>query len=233
MTNLPKHIAIIMDGNGRWAAKRNKLRMAGHKAGGEVAKEIIDACRKRNIAALTLFAFSSENWQRPSVEVNYLMERFLKGLENDAAELVKNNIRLRIIGERGRLQKKLRNQIVKVEELTHANSGLQLNIALNYSGRWDIFQAAARLAQNVAADMLPANAITEEAFQALLCLHDLPEPDLLIRTSGERRLSNFMLWQLAYTELYFTDALWPDFNEAELELALQAYAQRERRFGGI
>jgi len=229
MNKLPRHIAIIMDGNGRWAKQHNLPRLTGHKAGGTVAREIIKACSQRGIEVLTLFAFGIENWKRPHEEVDNLMKLLFTTLQKHTADLHKYNIQLRIIGDRTRLNKKLQNKILSAEQETVQNTGLKLNTAINYSGRWDILQAVQRLTKEVKS----GEPITQEYFQSLLSLHDLPEPDLFIRTSGERRISNFLLWQLAYTELYFTDILWPDFHEQELEKALQAYASRERRFGGL
>ncbi len=232
MSESPRHIAIIMDGNGRWAQQRNLSRSAGHKAGGEAAKAIIKSCAESGIEVLTLFAFGVENWNRPTKEVNYLMNLFFRNLEK-SHELHDQNIKLSIIGDYSRFSEKLRQRIIKSQELTANNTGLHLNAAINYSGRWDIINAAKQLAQQVNSDNLAADEITEEVFAQFLCLHDVPEPDLFIRTSGEQRISNFLLWQLAYTELYFTDVLWPDFNKEELEKALQAYATRERRFGRV
>ena len=229
MNKLPRHIAIIMDGNGRWAKQHNLPRLTGHKAGGTAAREIIKACSQRGIEVLTLFAFGIENWKRPHEEVDNLMKLLFTTLQKHTADLHKYNIQLRIIGDRTRLNKKLQNKILSAEQETVQNTGLKLNTAINYSGRWDILQAVQRLTKEVKS----GEPITQEYFQSLLSLHDLPEPDLFIRTSGEQRISNFLLWQLAYTELYFTDILWPDFHEQELEKALQAYASRERRFGGL
>lgn len=233
MNNLPKHVVIIMDGNGRWALQRKFPRILGHKEGGKAAEKVIKSCIQKGIEVLTLFAFSTENWNRPQEEVNFLMELFLKVLNKDIKKIHKNNIKLRIIGETSSLNKKLRNKIIQAEELTSINTGLKLNIAINYSGRWDIFQAAKNIALAVEFGKLKAQDVTQEVFKSKLCLFDLPEPDLFIRTSGELRISNFLLWQLAYTELYFTDTLWPDFNEQTLDEALSAYAARERRFGAI
>ncbi len=232
MSGLPRHVAIIMDGNGRWAQQRNLSRSAGHKAGGEAAKEIIKACAGTGIEVLTLFAFGMENWKRPTKEVNYLMNLFFRNLEK-SHELHEQNIKLNIIGDYSRFSAKLKQRIMQSQELTANNTGLHLNAAINYSGRWDITNAAKQLAQQVKSDNLTADDITEETLAQFLCLHELPEPDLFIRTSGEQRISNFLLWQLAYTELYFTDVLWPDFNKEELEKALQAYDARERRFGRV
>lgn len=225
MSKLPRHIAIVMDGNGRWAKKRGLPRLAGHKAGGEAAKEIIKACSEKGIEVLTLFAFGTENWNRPAEEVDNLMKLFFDVLQKNTKDLHKYNVQLRIIGDCTKLSKKLQDKIVSVQQETANNSGLKLNAAINYSGRWDIWQAIKKLLQK--------GEVTLENFQSLLCLHDLPEPDLFIRTSGEQRISNFLLWQLAYTELYFTDVLWPDFKTQALDEALLAYSKRERRFGGL
>lgn len=233
MNKLPKHIAIIMDGNGRWAKKRNLPRSAGHRAGGEAVQEIIRACNEKSIEILTLWAFGIENWNRPVEEVNYLMKLFFDALQRDIKDLQKYNIQLRVIGDCARLDEKLQNKIVEAQQLSANNTGLKLNVGISYSGRWDILQAVKRLGHSVEIGELKAEQITQEYFQSLLCLHDLPEPDLFIRTSGELRISNFMLWQLAYTELYFTDILWPDFHKDALEDALRAYAKRERRFGEL
>ena len=225
MSKVPRHIAIVMDGNGRWAKKRGLPRLAGHKAGGEAAKEIIKACSEKGIEVLTLFAFGTENWNRPAEEVDNLMKLFFDVLQKNTKDLHKYNVQLRIIGDCTKLSKKLQDKIVSVQQETANNSGLKLNAAINYSGRWDIWQAIKKLLQK--------GEVTLENFQSLLCLHDLPEPDLFIRTSGEQRISNFLLWQLAYTELYFTDVLWPDFKTQALDEALLAYSKRERRFGGL
>lgn len=229
---LPHHIAIIMDGNGRWAKKRGLLRVAGHNAGVESVRAVVKACAEKKIDVLTLFAFSTENWQRPQDEVGYLMEQlFVKALENETGDLHKNNVQFRVIGEIGRLTEKLQQKILAAVKLTANNNGLKLVIALSYSGRFDITEAARKLGDEIEAGKLKAADITIEKFHAKTALCDLPEPDLFIRTSGEQRISNFMLWQLAYTELYFTDILWPDFREAEFNAALTAYSQRSRRFG--
>ncbi len=230
-SHLPRHIAIIMDGNGRWAKKRFMPRVAGHKVGVEAARQVVKNCAKRNIKVLSLFAFSSENWRRPAQEVGYLMELFLTGLEREVSMLHENNIQLRFIGDRSHFSEKLCLKIAEVEKMTSNNTGMILIIAADYGGQWDICQAARQLAQAVEAGELSSAAITPEKIQAQLSFADLPDPDLFIRTSGELRISNFMLWQLAYSELYFTETLWPDFDEKELEKALTHYAQRERRFG--
>lgn len=228
---LPKHIAIIMDGNGRWAKKRLLPRAAGHRAGVDAVHRTVTCCIEKGIEALSLFAFSSENWQRPTEEVNFLMDIFLTVLEREATKLHKQNIQLRVIGDRTRFDQKLQLQIEKVEALTANNSGLKLNIAANYGGRWDICEAFKKLASELVNGSLPTTAITPELISKKLSLADLPDPDLFIRTSGEQRISNFFLWQLGYTELYFTDVLWPDFDSTELEKALTVFENRERRFG--
>jgi undecaprenyl diphosphate synthase len=233
MNKLPRHIAIIMDGNGRWAKKRNLPRSAGHRAGGKSAQEIIRTCSEKGIEVLTLWAFGTENWNRPAEEINYLMKLFFDVLQKNINDLQKYSIQLRIIGDSVRLDKKLQDKIVEAQQLSANNTGLKLNVGISYSGRWDILQAVKKLGHTIEAGQLKAEQITQEYFQSLLCLHDLPEPDLFIRTSGELRISNFLLWQLAYTELYFTDILWPDFHKDDLENALKAYARRERRFGGL
>ncbi|WP_126455556.1 polyprenyl diphosphate synthase [Sulfuriflexus mobilis] len=221
---LPRHVAIIMDGNGRWAKKRLLPRFAGHKSGVKSARMAIEVCVKLNIDALTLFAFSSENWKRPRKEVDLLMDLFVSSLREEAASLHKNNIRMRVIGDRQAFSEKLQKRIEEVETLTAENDGMTLTIAANYGGRWDILQAAQRaVAEN--------RTIDEELFTRYLSLSDLPEPDLFIRTGGEHRISNFLLWQLAYTELYFTDTLWPDFDKARFVEAMRDYAGRQRRFG--
>lgn len=233
MNNLPKHIVIVMDGNGRWAEKRKLPRIFGHREGGKTAEKIIESCARKGIEALTLFAFSTENWKRPQDEVGFLMELFLKALNKNVKRLHRNHIRLRIIGEVNVLAEKLRAKIMQAEKLTAANTGLKLNVAINYSGRWDIFQATKNIALAVESGEFKTQDLTQEMFNSKLCLYDLPEPDLFIRTSGELRISNFLLWQLAYTELYFTDILWPDFDEQALDDAMRAYTNRERRFGVI
>jgi undecaprenyl diphosphate synthase len=227
----PRHVAIIMDGNGRWAERRKKMRFMGHKAGVEAVRETVEACAQRKIEVLTLFAFSSENWRRPEKEVGLLMDLFVTALEREARRLHKNNVRLRIIGEKSAFSEKLQKKIKQAESLTENNTGLTLNIAANYGGRWDMAQAARQLAQRVAEGELRPDDITPEVMASHISLHDLPEPDLFIRTGGEMRVSNFMLWQLAYAEMYFTDILWPDFNAGVLDDALESFAKRQRRFG--
>ena len=231
MNKRPKHIAIIMDGNGRWAQKQKQSRHAGHRAGVEAVRNIIEACARRNIQVLTLFAFSSENWNRPITEVNLLMELFLVSLRRELNKLHDNNIRIRFIGDRQAFPNSLVKQIEKAEQLTQNNTGLTLVIAANYGGRWDIVQATKKIAELVQQNQLKIEDITPELVSNYVCLSDLPDPDLFIRTSGEQRISNYLLWQLAYTELYFTEIHWPDFNEAALEEAIEEFSNRHRRFG--
>ena len=225
---MPQHIAVIMDGNGRWAKKRFLPRAAGHKRGMDAVLELVKACVDHNIAYLTLFAFSSENWRRPVDEVSFLMSLFMQGLKQQVAKLHENNIKLVLIGDRSRFNAELISQIELSERLTVNNTGLTLSIAVNYGGRWDILQAV-----NNMHSAMPSHVgdFDEEHLVSHLALHYAPEPDLFIRTGGEKRISNFMLWQLAYTELYFTDTLWPDFDESAFNLALASYQNRERRFG--
>ncbi|TAK79226.1 MAG: isoprenyl transferase [Gammaproteobacteria bacterium] len=230
-STLPQHIAIIMDGNGRWAKQRFMPRLAGHRAGVEAARQVVKNCLKRKIKVLSLFAFSSENWRRPAQEVSHLMELFLTGLEREVNVLHENNIQLRFIGDRTRLNARLCQKIQDVEKLTQQNTAMVLIIAVDYGGQWDICQATRQLAQEVEAGQLKSADITPEKLASKLSFADLPNPDLFIRTSGEVRISNFMLWQLAYAELYFTPTLWPDFDEKELDKALFHYTHRERRFG--
>lgn len=228
---LPRHIAIIMDGNGRWAKTRLLPRVAGHRAGVETVRRIVESCAKRGVVALTLFAFSSENWRRPANEVGLLLDLFVAALERESRSLHKNNVRLRIVGDTQAFPEKLRAMIRESEHLTKNNSGLQLNIAANYGGRWDIVQAARQLVERACEGKLKAEEVTEELLASLLTLSNLPEPDLFIRTGGEQRISNFLLWHLAYTELFFTDVPWPEFDEKALDAALNSFSGRERRFG--
>ena len=229
--SIPKHIAIIMDGNGRWAEARGLARHAGHKEGVRPVRLVIEECARRGVKALTLFAFSSENWQRPSVEVNSLMQLFLEAMDREIDDLHKNKVRLRFIGDRHALSVKLQARMAAGEQLTAANPGLNVQVAVSYGGRWDIVQAAKRLAAAVASGALPLDAIDEDRFGRELQLGDLPDPDLFIRTGGDHRISNFLLWNLAYTELHVCDTLWPDFDVAHFEAALASFARRERRFG--
>ncbi len=230
-STLPRHIAIIMDGNGRWATARKKPRPWGHKVGVEAVRRTVELCAAKKIEALTLFAFSSENWRRPQSEVGALMELFLRSLQQEVRKLQTNGVRLRFIGDRQRFAEKLNREIQRAEEATAGNTGLQLNIAANYGGRWDMAHAARLLADEVVAGKRSVDSIDEAAIAGKTELADLPEPDLLIRTGGEQRISNFLLWQLAYTELYFCDVLWPDFSADELEKALRHFETRQRRFG--
>jgi undecaprenyl diphosphate synthase len=226
--SIPRHIAVIMDGNGRWAKQRFMPRVAGHQRGVEALREVVKACRDLGVEYLTVFAFSSENWRRPAEEVSFLMTLFLKMLEREVAKLHKNNIRLKIIGDRSRFDDKLKQTMRDAEQLTANNSALTLTIAVNYGGRWDVMHAV----QNMLREHPSlAQTFTEEDLQPYLSMSDAPEPDLFIRTGGEQRISNFMLWQLAYTELYFTDTLWPAFDRKELGNAIASYQKRERRFG--
>lgn len=227
----PRHIAIIMDGNGRWATQRHLPRVAGHKSGVETVRNIVESCAKYNIEALTLFAFSSENWRRPDKEVSLLMELFMTALKREVKKLHENNVKLEFIGDRSAFSERLQQSIREAEEHTIDNDGLKLNIAANYGGRWDIANAAKALAKAVQQQAIDINEITPESFCQYLSLAALPEPDLFIRTGGEQRISNFLVWQLAYTELYFTDVLWPDFTQDELLKAMDWFSTRQRRFG--
>ncbi|MDC8445096.1 MAG: isoprenyl transferase [Nitrosomonas sp.] len=225
---MPQHIAIIMDGNGRWARKRLMPRMAGHKQGVETVRNVIKSCSDHGIEYLTLFAFSSENWRRPADEVSFLMQLFAGALEQEMAKLHENGIRFKVIGDMSRFESRIVEFIHQGEQLTASNSRLTLTIAANYGGRWDIMQAANKMIKN-SRDL--SKQFKEEDLAQYLSMNHAPEPDLFIRTGGEYRISNFLLWQLAYTELYFTKTLWPDFNEKEFDLAIQSYQRRERRFG--
>lgn len=229
--NIPKHIAIIMDGNGRWAQLQGKGRVAGHKAGVESVRSAVTTARKLNVKALTLFAFSSENWKRPEKEVSVLMDLFMYVLTKEVKRLHKNNIRFKVIGDVSRFSEKLQKNIAKSEQLTEKNDGLVLSVAANYGGRWDIAQAAKSLATKVSQGDMSLDDITESSLDQQTCLAELPDLDLLIRTGGDYRISNFLLWQAAYAEFYFTDTLWPDFNEVQLNKAIACFDQRERRFG--
>jgi len=220
-----------MDGNGRWAEARGEPRPVGHRAGIEPVRKIIRECANLGIEALTLFAFSSENWRRPETEVAAIMGLFMEALDREVAELHANRVRVRIIGNRQRLSVRLQQRIAEAEALTANNDGLKLQVAVSYGGRWDVLEAAKRLAARAASGEIRANDIDEEMFSAELQLSDLPDPDLFIRTGGDHRVSNFLLWNIAYVELFFTDVLWPDFDEAEFKLALEDFAGRERRFG--
>ena len=226
-TVVPQHIAIIMDGNGRWARNRLMPRVAGHRKGVEALRGVIRGCAERGVSHLTVFAFSSENWRRPQEEVTLLMELFLRALENEVAKLHENGIRFRVIGDLSGFSERIQTLIRDAEALTRHNTRLTFTVAANYGGRWDIVQAVKKLMLSG----VSAGAVNEVTLAEQLSMGELPEPDLFIRTGGEQRISNFLLWQLAYTELYFTDALWPDFNAAALDAAIASYRSRERRFG--
>ncbi len=228
----PRHVAIIMDGNGRWAKNQGKLRISGHKAGVKSVRRAVSFAVNRHLDALTLYAFSSENWNRPPQEVMALMELFVWALDSEVKSLHKHNVRLRIIGDTGRFNSRLQERIRRAEELTQQNNGLTLNIAANYGGRWDIIHGVRKIAEQVQEGLIRPDQIEEETLAPHLCLNELAPVDLVIRTGGEHRISNFLLWQVAYAEFFFSDVLWPDFDEQVFEGALNAFAQRERRFGG-
>ena len=230
-TYLPRHIGIVMDGNGRWAKARHRPRSFGHNAGRKAVREVVEGCLRQGVEALTLFAFSSENWQRPEEEVGALLDLFVRALDKEVDELHTNGVCLRFIGDLDAFDKPLRQRMLAAMKRTAGNEKLQMNIAVNYGGRWDIVQAARRLAGAVAKGELSADAIDESSFDHCTSLAGLPPLDLFIRTGGDRRVSNFLLWQLAYAELYFTDTLWPDFNQISLQHAINDFARRERRFG--
>ena len=225
---IPRHIAIIMDGNGRWARQRMLPRAAGHKRGVEIVREVVKACAARGVDFLTLFAFSSENWRRPAEEVSMLKQLFMLALEREAEKLHRNGIRLRVVGDLAPFGNKITELVARAEQLTHANGGMTLTIAANYGGRWDLLQAMQRLIES---HPQQHGAFTEAQLAGCLVMAYAPEPDLFIRTGGEQRISNFLLWQLAYSEFYFTDTLWPDFDAAALDQAIASYQRRERRFG--
>lgn len=226
---IPRHVAIIMDGNGRWASKRFMPRVAGHSEGLGAVRKIVEECRRIGVEYLTLFAFSSENWRRPPEEVGFLMKLFLKSLKGEVSRLAENDISLRLIGDLSRFDPAIQEMVKYSEEKTANCRGLTFTIAANFGGRWDILQAMRRFVE--ANPGLKPEQVTEELLQPYFSMAYAPEPDLFIRTGGEQRVSNFLLWQLAYTELYFTDVLWPDFDESELHQAFQWFSQRERRFG--
>jgi undecaprenyl diphosphate synthase len=231
MADSPQHVAIIMDGNGRWARSRGLPRIAGHRTSIKVVRKIVELCGARNVRYLTLFAFSSENFQRPPDEVGMLMGLFLDALVREVADLHRSDVKLRFIGDRASLGGELVRRMSDAEALTARNGGLELLVAVAYGGRWDIAQACRALAGEAAAGELKLADINEERIAERLALAGVPDPDLLIRTGNEQRISNFLLWNLAYTELYFTDVLWPEFSASHLEAAFNHYAQRERRFG--
>jgi undecaprenyl diphosphate synthase len=230
-TAIPRHVAIIMDGNGRWATSRHLPRMAGHERGVAALRKVVQTCAEQGVQALTVFAFSSENWRRPEEEVSFLMGLFLMALEREVKALKEAQVQLRVVGDLTAFSAKLRKAIDRAVGQTASNQGLVLSVAVNYGGRWDLLSAMQRLLADRPDLAQQPLALTEDLLRPYLCLSDLPEPDLFIRTGGEQRVSNFMLWQLAYTELYFTDTLWPDFDDQALLAAFASYQQRERRFG--
>ncbi len=227
----PNHIAIVMDGNGRWAKKRNMPRVAGHRAGVKALRKLIEHAVKIKLKAMTVYAFSRENWQRPEKEVGLLMDLFMTALQSEVKDLHKNNVRLKFIGDKAAFSDKLQVAIADSESLTASNSGLSLNVAANYSGRWDITQALQSIGQELEAKTINAKDIDESLINGKLSLANNDEPDLFIRTGGEQRISNYLLWQIAYTELYFTDTLWPDFDSVQLDGAIEWFSSRQRRFG--
>ena len=233
MNRLPKHIAIIMDGNGRWAKKRFLPRTAGHKAGVETVRTIITECKRLGIKYVTLYTFSTENWKRPALEVETLMNLLQNYLKNEVEELNRNDVKLTAIGDIEKLPEPCLNELKRAIELTKDNKGPNLNLALNYGGRYDIAKAVKEISKDIENNKLNSDDITEETITNYLSTKSIPDPDLVIRTSGEQRLSNFLLWELAYAELYFTDVYWPDFKEKDLQLAIYTYQNRDRRFGGL
>jgi len=228
---VPRHIAIVMDGNGRWAKLRHRPRTFGHNAGRKAVRNVVEGCLRQGVKVLTLFAFSSENWQRPKEEVGALMELFLRALDKEVDELHSNEVRLRFVGDLSAFDDGMRQRMTAAMARTAGNDALHLNVAMNYGGRWDIVQAARKAAEAVARGELRADEIDEALLGHWMSLADLPPLDLFIRPGGECRVSNFLLWQLAYAELHFTDTLWPDFDQACLSSAIEDYARRERRFG--
>ncbi len=229
--NIPRHIAIVMDGNGRWARAKRRPRFMGHKKGVDAVREIVKTCGALKVECLTLFAFSSENWKRPEEEITNLMGLFMLALDREAKSMARNNVQLQIIGDLSFFSDKLQKKIKQVEELTAHCDGLRLIVAANYGGRWDITEATKALAKKVATGEMDADLINEDDISSHLTTAGLPDPDLFIRTGGEVRISNFLIWQMAYAELYFTDVLWPDFNKDELYKAIANYSSRQRRFG--
>ena len=231
LDSVPQHVAIVMDGNGRWANKRLLPRAAGHKEGVKAVKNIIEASAAVGIKYLTLFAFSSENWNRPKTEVSALMDLFVSSLDKEVSNLDKNGIRIQFIGDRQQFSQKLQDKIKQAEQATAKNEKFYLNIAANYGGRWDIVQACKAICEEVQSQSIGIESIDEKEFALRLSTNHMPDPDLLIRTAGELRISNFLIWQLAYTEFYVTDLCWPDFDEKQLHIALKEYAKRKRKFG--
>lgn len=231
--SLPRHVAVIMDGNGRWASKQGLPRTAGHKRGVDAARELVKDCRRRGIFCLTLFAFSSENWQRPQEEIQILTDLLCVSLQNEERLLVENDIRLSVIGDLTRFPPPLQASVERACRQTRDNRSMILTVALNYGGQWDIQNACKSIAQSIERGELNASEVTHQLIESRLCTHGLPDPDLFIRTGGEIRISNFLLWQLAYTELYFTNAYWPEFDLNSFETALNDYVARQRRFGNV
>ncbi|HKK69470.1 MAG TPA: isoprenyl transferase [Bacteroidales bacterium] len=230
-SKLPEHIAIIMDGNGRWAKQRDSMRIQGHRAGAKSVREVTEACAELGVKYLTLYAFSTENWNRPKAEVSGLMNLLVDKLDKELSTLTKNNIRLTTMGDTTQLPEKVQKKLRLVKERSKDGDRMCLNLALSYSGRWDITNAAREIAKDVKAGKLQPEDISQDVFADFLATHGMPDPDLMIRTSGETRISNYLLYQLAYTELYFTDTLWPDFGREELYKAILDFQSRERRFG--
>ncbi len=229
--SIPRHVAVIMDGNNRWAKKRLMPGVAGHKAGVDAVRAVVEASARNGVEVLTLFAFSSENWRRPEGEVSALMQLFIMALQREVKKIHKNDIRLLVMGDLSGFSEKIQGLVAEAEAMTRDNKRMTLVVAANYGGQWDIAQAARRMAEDVQAGKLTPADITEHSFHQYTWLHQFPAPDLMIRTGGEKRISNFMLWQTAYSEFYFTDALWPDFKEEEYNKALAEFASRTRRFG--
>jgi undecaprenyl diphosphate synthase len=228
---VPKHIAMIMDGNGRWANQRHLPRMVGHERGVAALRQVVESCAKRGVQYLTVFAFSSENWRRPEAEVSFLMGLFIRALEREVKDLNSNGVRLRVVGDLSGFNQQLRDMIARAEKATEHNDRFHLTVAANYGGRWDILQATRKMLAAHPELAVADTPIPEEKLAAYLSMHFAPEPDLFVRTGGEQRVSNFLLWQMAYTEFYFTDCYWPEFDDGQLQLAIQSYQQRERRFG--
>jgi len=231
MHNLPRHIAIIMDGNGRWARQRGRERVFGHQKGAGAVREVIEAAAETGIEYLTLYAFSTENWNRPDDEINALMGLMVQSLNDETQTLVKNNISLRVIGDISRLNNDVRQRLQQAVKETSGGTGMALVVALSYSSRWEILQATKEICRDSAENRISLSDLNEDTFRKYLGTGDLPDPELMIRTSGELRISNFLLWQLAYSELYFTDILWPDFGKEDFYTAIEEYQKRERRFG--
>ena len=229
--SIPKHVAIVMDGNGRWASKRFLPRVAGHREGVKSVKNIIEASANAGVEILTLFAFSSENWNRPKAEVNALMDLFVSSLDKEVSNLDKNGIRIQFLGNRDQFGKMLQEKICQAEQITATNEKFVLNIAANYGGRWDIVQACKSICEKVLSQSLSLGHLDEDEFARHLSTRGMPDPDLLIRTAGEQRISNFLIWQMAYTEFYYTDLCWPDFDGEQLQIAFEEFARRKRKFG--